>query len=85
MNNLRKNEGITLIALVVTIVVLIILARNKYSNINRRKWIIKKRIKCQRKNRNSRRKRNIRTSNSASDGKRQSRNSNKNKITNSLR
>ena len=34
-----KNEyGITLIALVVTIIVLLILARNKYSDVNRTKW-----------------------------------------------
>lgn len=32
---MKKENGITLIALVVTIVVLLILARNKYSNANR--------------------------------------------------
>ena len=38
MKNIKKQEkGITLIALVVTIIVLIILARSKHSNANRRK------------------------------------------------
>ena len=32
----KEKRGITLIALVITIVVLLILARSKYSNINRR-------------------------------------------------
>ena len=42
MKNIRKQEkGITLIALVVTIIVLLILARNKYSDVNRTKWNIK--------------------------------------------
>ena len=37
-----KNEyGITLIALVVTIIVLLILARHKYKYANRTKWGIK--------------------------------------------
>ena len=34
----KGNEGITLIALVITIIVLLILARNKYNNINRKQW-----------------------------------------------
>lgn len=34
----KENEGITLIALVITIIVLLILARNKYNNINRKQW-----------------------------------------------
>lgn len=38
---IKKNKGITLIALVVTIIVLLILARNKYNIINRTKWDIK--------------------------------------------
>ncbi len=33
----RKNKGITLIALVITIIVLLILARNKYCNANSEK------------------------------------------------
>ena len=33
---MKANKGITLIALVVTIIVLLILARNKYFNANRR-------------------------------------------------
>ena len=33
-----KNNGITLIALVITIIVLLILARSKFSNANRTKW-----------------------------------------------
>ena len=38
---MKKNvHGITLIALVITIVVLLILARNKYINANRTKWNI---------------------------------------------
>ena len=39
MKNIRKQEkGITLIALVVTIIVLLILARNKLKYVNRTKW-----------------------------------------------
>lgn len=34
----KNSNGITLIALVVTIIVLLILARNKYRNSNRSKW-----------------------------------------------
>ena len=34
----KRNKGITLIALVVTIIVLLILARNKYYDVNRSKW-----------------------------------------------
>ncbi len=37
----NKNKGITLIALVVTIIVLLILARNKYNHVNRAKWNFK--------------------------------------------
>ena len=40
-DTLRRNKGITLIALVVTIIVLLILARCKYINANRAKWNIK--------------------------------------------
>ena len=35
-----KTNGITLIALVITIIVLLILARSKYCDFNRRKWNI---------------------------------------------
>ncbi len=39
MKNIRKQEkGITLIALVVTIIVLLILARRKHKYVNRKKW-----------------------------------------------
>lgn len=37
-NTLKRSKGITLIALVVTIVVLLILARNKYKHANWAKW-----------------------------------------------
>ncbi len=37
----KMNKGITLIALVVTIIVLLILARNKYYDVNRAKWNFK--------------------------------------------
>ena len=37
---INSNDGITLIALVITIIVLLILARSKYSNVNRTKWIV---------------------------------------------
>ena len=40
-NTLKRNKGITLIALVVTIIVLLILARNKHKYANRSKWNIK--------------------------------------------
>jgi len=33
-----KNKGITLISLVITIIILLILARSNNSNINRRQW-----------------------------------------------
>lgn len=38
----KMNKGITLIALVVTIIVLLILARCKYRYVNRAKWYTKK-------------------------------------------
>ena len=34
-----KNKGITLIALVITIIIILIIARNKYKYANRRQWI----------------------------------------------
>ena len=44
----KRNKGITLIALVVTIIVLLILARNKYSDVNRTKWNIKQGVRGKR-------------------------------------
>ena len=41
MKKIANNRGITLIALVVTIIVLLILARCKYKYANRTKWDIK--------------------------------------------
>ena len=41
-----RNKGITLIALVITIIVLLILARSKYCYANRRKWNINTSKKC---------------------------------------
>lgn len=35
----KQNKGVTLISLVVTIIVLLILARSKYIHANRTKWI----------------------------------------------
>ena len=37
----KKNRGITLIALVVTIIIIMILARDKCFNVNREKWNFK--------------------------------------------
>lgn len=36
MEQIKRSQGITLIALIVTIIVLLILARSKYRNANRR-------------------------------------------------
>ena len=41
MKKIANNRGITLIALVVTIIVLLILARCEYKYANRTKWNIK--------------------------------------------
>ena len=41
MKKIENYRGITLIALVVTIIALLILARHKYINANRTKWNIK--------------------------------------------
>lgn len=38
----RREKGITLIGLIITIIVLIILVRNEYNNIKRKKWHGKK-------------------------------------------
>ena len=37
-NKVKQEKAITLIALVVTIIVLLILARSKYKHANRTKW-----------------------------------------------
>ena len=50
----KKNEGITLVALIVTIIVLLILARSKYKCGSRRKWNTKKSKKRNRRNNSSR-------------------------------
>ena len=42
------NSGVTLIALVVTIIVLLILARSINTNANRGKWAIENGTKCKR-------------------------------------
>ena len=49
----KKERGITLISLVVTIIILLILARNKYSNPDRKKWNINASTKCKRTDRKS--------------------------------
>jgi len=46
MKKQTNEKGITLIALVITIIVLLILARSDNSNINRRKWNIRKSSDC---------------------------------------
>mgnify|MGYP004620939085 FL=1 len=38
---MKKDNGITLIALVVTIIIIMILARDKCFNVNREKWNFK--------------------------------------------
>ena len=38
---MKKDKGITLIALVVTIIIIMILARDKCFNVNRTKWNFK--------------------------------------------
>ena len=45
-NCLKQTKGITLIALVITIIVLLILARSNNCNINRRKWNTNQSTKC---------------------------------------
>lgn len=55
MNLKRKfkgGKGITLIALVVTIIVILLLARSKHNNANRSKWNIKQSIRIKRANSN---------------------------------
>ena len=44
----NRNRGITLIALVVTIIVLLILARSINPNVNRGKWFAKNGTRCKR-------------------------------------
>ena len=46
----KKNRGITLIALVVTIIIIMILARDKCFNVNREKWNFKQGNRGKRKN-----------------------------------
>ena len=46
MKKQTNEKGITLIALVITIIVLLILARSDNSNINRRQWNIRKSSDC---------------------------------------
>ena len=46
MRKQTNEKGITLIALVITIIVLLILARSNNSNINRRQWNIRKSSDC---------------------------------------
>ena len=57
ITKVKGKKGITLIALIVTIIVLLILARSKYSNANRRQWIIKQGTRGKYTKRNSRSKR----------------------------
>ena len=59
--SLKEIKGITLIALVITIIVLLILARNKYFNIKWRKWITTKSRKIKRRYSNWPRKRASKT------------------------
>jgi hypothetical protein len=56
--NFRGQKGITLIVLAITIIVLLILARNNNCDFNRREWNIKKCRKCKRTSGNRCRKRN---------------------------
>ena len=51
----KTNNGITLIALVITIIVLLILARSSNKHINRRQWNTRKGSTSKRKNKRSRR------------------------------
>ena len=46
----EREKGITLIALVVTIIVLLILARYKYIYVNRTKWNTKQSNRCKKTN-----------------------------------
>ena len=49
-NQIKSPKAITLIALVITIIVLLILARSKYSYINWREWNFNKSRRCQNEN-----------------------------------
>ena len=55
MKEQTNEKGITLIALVITIIVLLILARSNNSVINRRQWNIRKSRASKRKNKCGRR------------------------------
>lgn len=59
--NKGKDRGITLIALVITIIILLILARIKHTNFDWREWINSKNGKKCARNRKSRYKRNNKT------------------------
>ena len=50
---LKNQKAITLIALVITIIVLLILARSKHSNFNWRKWNINEGKRCKARNKRS--------------------------------
>ena len=65
----EETKGITLIALVVTIVILIILAGISIGVLTGENGLLEKARKCKRASRNSKWKRNSRTSISASNGK----------------
>ena len=51
LDRIKTSKGITLIALVITIIVLIILARSKHINANRREWNINASRKSKGRNR----------------------------------
>ena len=57
MKNTKENLGITLIALVITIIVLLILAGVSIGMLSRRQWDFNKGNKCKRTIKNRRRKR----------------------------
>ena len=69
IRKLKSTNGITLIALVVTIVVLLILAGISIGVLTGENGLLEKARKCKRASRNSKWKRNSRTSISASNGK----------------
>ena len=50
---MKNQKGITLIALVITIIVLLILARSKHSNTNWTKWNINEGKRCKARNKRS--------------------------------
>ena len=58
--NLKSQKAITLIALVITIIVLLILARGKHSNTNWTKWNINEGKRCKVRNKRIKRRRSKR-------------------------